>query len=546
MSLFGSAKGTAYRHLHALSLTKRLVAVVVLMVLVAYMVTAGVTTMLLRDYLTERMDTELSRDIGPLGNAAYARSLQGGAFVAALVPNDYYVVITPSAANSVPSPFVTDGTESDHPDLGRIDVDDTSIVQEKPFTAPSATGEFEWRVLTSALPEGRGTVAIALPTTEIENTVRTLWVLTLLVGLATLVAVSVLGWLAVRRAFRPLSRIEDTASAIAAGDLTRRIPPPGAQDEVASLSDSLNIMLADIEQAFAVRKASEQRMRQFVADASHELRTPLATVRGYAELYRVGGVSKPEDIASAMRRIEDEATRMTGLVESLLLLTRWDSTGTMEQEPVDLVVLASDVVQDARVRAPGHRVRLVPLGAGTGRPLAQGNDGALRQVLTNLVANAVTHTPDGTEIEVALGVDSGCCVVEVRDHGSGIDAETAERVFERFYRADAGRTRARGGTGLGLAIVATIVARHDGTVRHEPTPGGGATFRVELPLHSRRGHGDAEDTDDAESDDAESDDAESDDADSDHGAHQHSTNDATPHAQRVSSKSSAITDARGV
>ncbi len=511
MSLFGSAKGTAYRHLHALSLTKRLVAVVVLMVLVAYVITAGVTTMLLRDYLTGRMDTELSRDIGPLGNAAYARSVQGGAFAAALVPNDYYVVITPSASDSTPSPFVTQATNADHPDLGRIDVDDPSIVNQAPFTAESGTGEIEWRVLASALSDGRGTVAIALPTTPIESTVRQLWVLTLLVGLATLVAVSVLGWMAVRRAFRPLSKIEDTASAIAAGDLTRRIPPPGAQDEVASLSDSLNIMLADIEKAFTVRKASEQRMRQFVADASHELRTPLATVRGYAELYRVGGVSEPADVASAMRRIEDEATRMTGLVESLLLLTRWDSTGTMEQEPVDLIVLASDVVQDARVRAPDHRVRLVPLGVGTGRPLVVGNDGALRQVLTNLVANAVTHTPVGTEIEVALGVDAARCVVEVRDHGPGIDAETAERVFERFYRADAGRTRARGGTGLGLAIVATIVARHGGTVRHEPTPGGGATFRVELPLQSRPAHEEADDDpDDPDLDDVDVDDTDHD------------------------------------
>ena len=483
MSFVGSVKATAYRHLHALSLTKRLVTVVVVMVLVAYLVTASVTTMFLRGYLTDRLDEDLRQDIIPLGVSAYSRSVEGGAFVAAGVPNSYYVVITPRAADSTPFPYVTTATDPDHPDLGRVEFDDPTIGRD-PFTV-QAPGGTNWRVATAQLPNDAGTVAVAVPMTDIENTVKQLWQLTFLVGLATLAAVSVLGWLAVRRAFRPLSKIEDTASAIAAGDLTRRVPTPAAQDEVSSLSDSLNIMLADIEQAFTVRKASEQRMRQFVADASHELRTPLATVRGYAELYRVGGVREPDDVAAAMRRIEDEATRMTRLVESLLLLTRWDSTKQMAREPVDLTVLSSDVVQDARVRAPDRGVRLVPLGAGSGRPIALGDDGALRQVLTNLVANAIAHTPEGSDIEVALGVDSARCVVEVRDHGEGIDPDTAERVFERFYRADAGRTRERGGSGLGLAIVATIVARHGGTVRHTPTAGGGATFRVELPMQSR-------------------------------------------------------------
>lgn len=479
--MLGAAKRGVYERLHGLSLTKRLVAVVVLMVLVAYLVTTSITIMLLRGELTERMDTELAQYVGPLGQAAYAQSVQGGAFVAPGVPNNYYVEITPRAEDSTPFPFVTEATDPDHPELPRIEFDDPSIGQGA-FTVESESGRMEWRATTEELSNGAGTVAVALPMTPIEKTVEQLWVLTLLVGLVTLLAVAVIGWWLVRRAFRPLTRIEDTASAIAAGDLTRRIPPPGAADEVASLSDSLNTMLADIEQAFAVRKASEQRMRQFVADASHELRTPLATVRGYAELYRFGAVREPEEVASAMRRIEDEATRMTRLVESLLLLTRWDSTGQMEREPVDLMVLTSDVVQDAKVRAPGRVVALRRLGTVGAPTVVVGDDGALRQVLTNLVANAIAHTPDGSNIEVALGVESGRCVVEVRDHGEGIDAAAAERVFERFYRADAGRSRERGGTGLGLAIVATIVARHGGTVRHSPTPGGGATFRVELPL----------------------------------------------------------------
>ncbi|MGB5953420.1 MAG: HAMP domain-containing sensor histidine kinase [Ornithinimicrobium sp.] len=481
MNLVEAAKHGVYQRLHGLSLTKRLVAVVVLMVLVAYVVTTSITIMLLRGELMERMDDELTQYVGPLGQAAYAQSVQGGSFVAPGVPNNYYVEITPRAAESTPFPFVTEATNPDHPDLPRIEFDDPSI-GGGPFTVQSASGGTQWRATTEQLSNGVGTVTVALPTTPVEQTVRQLWVLTVLVGLATLLAVAAIGWWLVRRAFRPLTRIEDTASAIAAGDLTRRIPPPGAADEVASLSDSLNTMLADIEQAFVVRKASEQRMRQFVADASHELRTPLATVRGYAELYRFGAVREPEEVATAMRRIEDEATRMTRLVESLLMLTRWDSAGQMEREPVDLTVLTSDVVQDAKVRAPDRNVTLCRLGTGSAATVVVGDDGALRQVLTNLVANAIAHTPEGTDIEVALGVQAAQCVVEVRDHGEGIDAEAAERVFERFYRADAGRTRERGGTGLGLAIVATIVARHGGTVRHSSTPGGGATFRVELPL----------------------------------------------------------------
>src|SRR5690606_38554845 len=240
---------------------------------------------------------------------------------------------------------------------------------------------------------GEGTVAVALPMDDIEDTVNQVVRLSLVIGTATLVAVALLAWAAVRRAFRPLARIEDTAAAIAAGDLTRRIPERNASDEVASLSTSLNQMLTQIEQSFTVREASEQRMRQFVADASHELRTPLATVRGYAELYRVGGISRQEDVTGAMRRIESEATRMSRLVEDMLLLTRFDSGPSMDPRPTDLTVLAADTVQDARARAPQRDVRLVPLGRQTGPVLALGDEHALRQVLANLVTNALSHTP---------------------------------------------------------------------------------------------------------------------------------------------------------
>ncbi|ANS80152.1 Osmosensitive K+ channel histidine kinase KdpD [Serinicoccus hydrothermalis] len=484
----------AYTKLHGLSLTRRLVTVLVLLVLAAYLLTTSVTMTMLRGYLVDRVDADLETYINPLAQRVSAQLLEeatGQQSTSAelwLPPNSYYILYTPNDPSARTVPLASRGMQ-DTPDLHRVTTHDERL--GTPFTVGSTEGVGTWRVLALPMNEGQevvsGTIAVALPLDEVDSTVRQLAFLTFVIGLTTMVLVGVLGWFAVRRAFRPLSRMEDTAAAIAAGDLTRRIPPPGARDEVGSLSESLNAMLAHIEHSFAVREASEQRMRDFVADASHELRTPLATVKGYAELHRFGAMSDPEDVAGAMRRIEDEATRMTRLVEDLLTLTRWDSQPEMAPTRVDLTVLASDVVQDARVRAPERSVRLVPL-PGTDPdsvPVVVGEDGALRQVLTNLVANALAHTPAGTPVEVAVGRVGEQVVVEVRDHGQGLSEDTADRVFERFYRADKSRSRASGGTGLGLAIVAAIVGRHQGSVRHTPTRGGGATFRVELPAPAR-------------------------------------------------------------
>jgi two-component system OmpR family sensor kinase len=299
-------RSSVYDRLHNLSLTGRLVTIVVLLVLAAYIVTTSLTAMLLRDYLTERTDAELSAYITPLGNLAYDR-LTGTQSSEWVPPNSYYVAITPRDPGERVRMFTTPATDDPLPDLGRIDWDDPRT-QSEPFTVDAVEGQTQWRVLARRIDEG-GTLAVALPLTPVDSTVRQLWVLTLVVGLITMLAVALLSWFGVRRAFRPLTRIEDTAAAIAAGDLTRRIPPRDAKDEVASLSDSLNVMLARIEQSFAVREASEHRMHRFVADASHELRTPLATIKGYAELYRVGGVREPDEVSGAMRRIEDEATR---------------------------------------------------------------------------------------------------------------------------------------------------------------------------------------------------------------------------------------------
>jgi two-component system OmpR family sensor kinase len=308
-----------------------------------------------------------------------------------------------------------------------------------------------------------------------------------------------------------------TAAAIAAGDLTRRVPDPepGAlqpKSELGRLSRALNAMLAQIEAAFTARAASEsaarfaeaaareaaesaqaseararrseERMRQFVADASHELRTPLTSIRGFAELYRQGAAAEPEQAARLIRRIEDEAARMGLLVEDLLLLARLDRERPLELAPVELPVLASDAVQAARAMAPQRSITL-DIEPGAGRLAVLGDDGRLRQVLGNLMTNALTHTPAEASVTLRLRREGGQAVIEVADTGHGLSPEQKERVFERFYRADAARSRRPNGaksTGLGLAIVAALVRAHNGQVEVDETPGGGATFRVRLPL----------------------------------------------------------------
>ncbi|HET7763084.1 MAG TPA: HAMP domain-containing sensor histidine kinase, partial [Phycicoccus sp.] len=344
-----------------------------------------------------------------------------------------------------------------------------------------------WRFVAGRVRNSETTFAVGLPLETVTHTVTKLLVTTGLIGTLVLVLSLVLGYFVVRRALRPLSRIEDTAAAIAAGDLTQRVPVRQAEDEVTSLSRSLNVMLARIESSFAVRERSEEKMRQFVADASHELRTPLATVRGYAELYRQGALPDEPAVAGAMERIEAESGRMGVLVDDLLTLARLEDAPEVETGPVDLTVLAADAVADARARAPERRISLLGLDGPVEPTVVVGSEPRLRQVVTNLVANALRHTPDGTPVEVAVGTDAEGAALEVRDHGPGVPEDISVKVFERFYRADPSRGRGSGGSGLGLAIVAAIVEAHHGRVGVAETAGGGATFVVRLPQQTSSG-----------------------------------------------------------
>jgi two-component system OmpR family sensor kinase len=278
---------------------------------------------------------------------------------------------------------------------------------------------------------------------------------------------------------RPIKSMTATATAIAGGELSHRVPDVAPGTEAGELGTALNSMLGRIEDAFDERSRSEERLRRFVADASHELRTPVTTIRGYAELYRSGGLVAAEELDEALRRTEQEAVRMGRLVEDLLALTRLDQGRPLAAEPVDLAAVASDAGRDARAVAPDRVITIDTAG-----PLVvSGDDDRLRQVVANVVGNALVHTEPGSPIEIrAEAVPGGRARLEVVDHGAGMPPEVAARAFERFFRADPSRSRHRGGTGLGLAIVEAAVGAHGGSVELDSAPGRGTTVRIELPL----------------------------------------------------------------
>ncbi|MFD0820168.1 sensor histidine kinase, partial [Micromonospora zhanjiangensis] len=338
-----------------------------------------------------------------------------------------------------------------------------------------------------ALPResGGGSVVVAASLAAVERiTERT--ALTLLATGGSLVGLlTVAGWFAVRAGLRPLRRIEHTAAAIAGGDLTNRVPPgAGERTEIGRLSAALNGMLAQLERAFAARAESEARMRRFVADVSHELRTPLFGIRGFTELYRMGGLPTRQDVDRTMARIESESGRLARLAEDLLLLARLDESARPELSPMDLRTLAVDARHDLTALAPERPVILTGPG-GQGHPgdaPVAGDEARLRQVVGNLVGNAVAHTPTGTPVRIGVGTIGDSAILEVADAGPGIAAEHAERIFERFFRVDASRNRSTGGgAGLGLAIARSLVAAHGGRLDLLTGTAPGTTFRITLP-----------------------------------------------------------------
>ncbi len=373
---------------------------------------------------------------------------------------------------------------------------DTAAVAERagvPFEVPSEGGQGRWRAI--AIPDKTvpgSSVVVAASLDEVDATIAQLRAIFLITGGSLLALLTGVGWFAIRAGLRPLRRIEETSAAIARGDLGSRVPDlAGPRTEVGRVAAALNTMLARNEAAFAARADSEARMRRFVADASHELRTPLVGIKGFTKLYRMGAMPDREDVDEAMSRIERESQRLTALVEDLLVLGQADRGFSLDPAPMDLRTLAVDALHDVRALDPSRPVELT--GPDGGPPACAptiADEARLRQVVSNLVGNAVTHTPAGTPIRIGVGTQAGSAVLEVADQGPGLTPAQAQRVFDRFYRADTSRSRnSGGGTGLGLAIVHSLVAAHGGRVDLQTSPGHGATFRVLLPAQGPRSPG---------------------------------------------------------
>jgi len=465
------------------SLRARLLAAVLALTAAGLLLLGGITYLGQRSFLLDRLDDQIesappaaARAHG-LGGDAPERPPRGGGGPppgSGLPPGTY--VEHRDAAGTVDARQVFDYGQ----DITADPALPGDLPLGKPFTVDGENGDdARYRVFAEADRFGDGVIVVAAPLTDEDAALSRLLLLSALVIAGILVLLGLVAWAVVRVGLLPLDRIGHTAGAIAGGDLSHRVESTDPRTEVGRLGIAFNAMLDRLEGAFGQRQASEDRLRRFLADASHELRTPLASIRGYAELFRMGAARSDEDVEKAMRRIEDEAARMGVLVEDLLTLARLDEIAEAPHTEVDLAALAADAVGDAAAVAPDRAITL----AADGSCVVSGDAHQLRQLLGNLLRNAVVHTPAGTPVEVRLS--SGAEVrLEVRDHGPGLPGDDPSALFERFWRAEGGRERGRAGAGLGLAIVAAIVDAHGGRVSAANAPGGGAVFSVVLPAGS--------------------------------------------------------------
>jgi two-component system OmpR family sensor kinase len=468
------------------SLRSRLLSALLVVTAVGLLLLGGITYLGQRSYQLEQLDEQIRRAPPAAVGALEGRDFEGGG------PGRDPERGPPPGGGLPPGTYVerrdADGrvVAADVFGYGQDITADPALPDEmplgRPFTVSGENGdEARYRVYAEADRFGSGVIVVAAPMTELDDRLNRLLVVELLVIAGVLVMLGFVGWAVVRVGLLPLDRIGHTAGAIAGGDLSHRVETTDPRSEVGRLGIAFNAMLDRLEDAFSRQRASEDRLRRFLADASHELRTPLASIRGYAELFRMGAASSPEEVAKAMRRIEDEAARMGVLVDDLLTLARLDEIAEAPHTDVDLRALAADAIEDARATAPDRDISLTVDDSGA-RVLGDAHQ--LRQVLGNLLRNALVHTPAGTPIEVAVrtdGASAGGVVLEVRDHGPGLPAGDPSALFERFWRAEAGRERGKAGAGLGLAIVAAIVDAHGGRVSAGDAVEGGAVFSVVLP-----------------------------------------------------------------
>ena len=541
----------ALRHLPSrTSLRAKLVTAVLALVAVALVVMGFVAIAVFGGYLQDQVDAQVRSLDTSVQHDPFAFS--GGSHQDMILLNDQVVEVLDGRGQLVPGLGNPQELTSPGPAVPASDTGPNGT-SGQPVTVPALSGGTDWRVITQPVqynvvqPDGSivteaGTLVVGFSLGNLDQNMAYLTRLDVSVSALILIVLAMIGFAVVRSNLRALDEIEETAGEIAAGHLNRRVPERDPRTEIGRLGRSLNAMLSQIEAAFHAREQSEaaahqseERMRRFIADASHELRTPLTAIRGFAEYYRQrGGLVRrwdrdqpaeaadpaatgltPDDLDRIMQRVEKDAARMGLLVEDLLLLARLDQQRPLARQSVDLLVLAADAVHDARLLAPDRTIELsVQPGAAF---LVVGDEARLRQVIGNLMSNALTHTPDGTPIEVSVssgtldpqaGDHTPAVILDVTDHGPGMTPEQAHRVFERFYRADKARTRTTGGgttggTGLGLAIVRALVAAQGGVTSVRTAEGQGATFRIALPLAPEAlGHpDDADQADDPELDD---------------------------------------------
>ena len=521
----GARPWQAVRRLSArTSLRTKLVTALLALVAIALAVMSFVGVAVFGNYLQSQVDAQLHSLDAQVQNDPSA-FLGGGHHMTFLLNNSVVEVLS---ANGQPVTGIGNwqNLSSNSGPAIPASQSGTSGNSGQPFTVLAQSGGYSWRVITQPVQYSTdggvtmqsGTLVVGLNLGNLDQTMAYLIRLDVIVSVVILFVLMIVGFAVVRANLRPLVEIEETAEEIADGHLNRRIPERDPRTEIGSLGRSLNIMLSQIEAAFHAREESEaaahqneERMRRFIADASHELRTPLTAIRGFAEYYRqrgglvphwdksadaaghgapdMGAGLTPDDLDRIMHRVETEAARMGLLVEDLLLLARLDQQRPLARKPIDLLSLAANAVHDARLLAPARTIDLsVQPGAAF---LVIGDEARLRQVIGNLMSNALTHTPDESPIEVSIGSgtldprvpDSARAVtLDVTDHGPGMMPEQAQRVFERFYRADQARTRTTGGSGLGLAIVRALITAHGGVASVRTTPGRGSTFRIALPL----------------------------------------------------------------
>ena len=538
---------------NSVSLRTKITGVTVMLLTLGLLV-AGLGTMsVLRNYLVSEQDQKISADVLALsGTIKFETEGESIDCTIQIVPTEYYVAALSSDGDVL--------CDNKSPNGDRPDVEGLTLAKvqdhDRAFNVFNDERSSQWRIAAYVASDAPVTVVVGLDLDDTNSLIANYAATFLFFAITVVVLGGALTRLLVTSTFTPLREVEETAARFAAGDFSQRLAGATPNTEVGRLNGSLNTMLSRIDTAFADRAKTIDQMRRFVGDASHELRTPLVSVRGYAELYRMGALPGPEEIGQAMERIEKEAIRMGSLVEDLLELARIDEAKPLHLAPVDLVPLAYDAALDAMASSPGRTVRVVvtdpitdptealedepvedePIvvtapstptrptnrvaaqvtgsigfagaalqrlrsrrpraakelevnpgvetASSTAKATVLAEENKIRQVITNLMGNALRFTTPENAIEIEVTVDekNDSAIISVIDHGEGIPPQIREKIFQRFWRADSSRNRDTGGSGLGLAIVASIVASHRGTVNVEETPGGGSTFRVRLPL----------------------------------------------------------------